>query len=113
MEIRIRPNNNSLSEISRRRPRRRAKQQVYSDRYRQKLAAANYPDRDDIAAAVLRTMMPIWAKNWQWWHERYFPRLWDDLGAKGFDCDAAAVKVQAMMHAYLNRIERQGRRDGA
>lgn len=94
----MRPNNNSLTELGR--PRRRAKQQVYSERYRQKLAAANCPDRDDIAAAVLRTMMmPIWAKNWQWWRERYFPRLWDDLAAKGFGRGAAAAKVQAMMHA--------------
>lgn len=109
----MRPNNNSLSDLSRRRPRRRAKQQVYSERYRQKLAAANCPDRDDIAAAVLRTMLPIWAKSPQWWHERYFPRLWVDLEARGVDRDAAAAKVQAMMHAHLNRIERQGRRDGA
>lgn len=88
----------------RRRQRRRMKQSGYSAYYRKKLAEANCPDRDDIAAAAIRVVIQFVAEKKPGVNQLFFEALRTELEAKGFSGEASMEKLKRMVLARRKKL---------
>ncbi|TAJ33375.1 hypothetical protein [Bosea sp. (in: a-proteobacteria)] len=96
-----------LPTLGRRRQRRRVKQRGYSQNYRDKLADAKCPDRDDIAAAAIRVAIELLAVNKPIDTRSFLVAIWKDLAAKGFSEAAGMEKFKSMIVARRRQIARK------